>query len=92
MLLALAYRTGAPWNESGYSNPEFDKLLTKAEGILDPNKRREVMVELEKIMQEEGPLIQPAWHTNFTFYDRRVQGFKLHPTNYIFGEELAIST
>ncbi len=55
MLLALAYRSGAPWNESGYSNPEFDQLLTKAEGILDPNKRREVMVELEKIMQEDGP-------------------------------------
>ena len=91
MLLALAYRSGVPWNESGYSNPEFDALLTKAEGILDPKKRSEVVAQLEKIMQEDGPLIQPAWHTNFTFYDQRVQGFKLHPTNYIFGEELAIS-
>lgn len=90
MLLGLAYRSGVPWNESGYSNPEFDRLLSKAEGILDPAKRREVMVELERIMQEDGPIIQPAWHTNFTFYDRRVQGYQMHPTNYIFGEQLAI--
>jgi len=32
MVLGLAYRTGTPWNESSYSNPEFDKLLTQAEG------------------------------------------------------------
>ena len=33
MTLGLAYRTGVPWNKSGYSNAEFDKLLTQAEGI-----------------------------------------------------------
>ena len=30
MSLALAYRSGGSWNESKYSNPEFDKLLTQA--------------------------------------------------------------
>ena len=74
------------------NDPKEDAAVkTKAEGILDPKKRSEVVEQLEKIMQEDGPLIQPAWHTNFTFYDKRVQGFRLHPTNYIFGEELAIS-
>src|SRR5437870_9697226 len=41
MSLALAYRTGAPSNESKYSNPEFDKILTIAEGTLDVTARRE---------------------------------------------------
>ena len=31
MVLGLAYRTGVPWNESRYANPEFDAILTKAE-------------------------------------------------------------
>ena len=27
---ALAYRTGEPWNETGFANPEFDDLLSQA--------------------------------------------------------------
>lgn len=90
MILGLAYRTGVPWNESEYANPEFDRLLVKAEGILDVDKRREVMVELERIMQEDGPIVQPVWRNNFTFFDKRVKGFKMHPTAFIFGNRLAI--
>jgi peptide/nickel transport system substrate-binding protein len=90
MALGLAYRTGAPWNESSYSNPEFDRLLDKAEGILDVEKRREIMTEVEKIMQEDGPIVQPFWLTLYTFLDKRVKGFRMHPTSYIFGNELAV--
>jgi peptide/nickel transport system substrate-binding protein len=90
MALGLAYRTGVPWNESSYSNPEFDRLLTKAEGILDVDKRREVMAELEKIMQEDGPIVQPVWEDLYTFMDKKVKGFAMHPSGYIFGNELSL--
>ena len=90
MVLALAYRTGVPWNESKYSNKEFDTLLGKAEGTLDVATRAEIIGQLEKIMQEDGPIVQPLWRSLFTYYDKRVQGFQMHPTRYIFGEELAI--
>lgn len=91
MPLGLAYRTGVPWNESSYSNPEFDKLLTEAEGTLDIEKRRGIMAKLETIMQEDGPIVQPVWRNNFTFFDKRVKGFSMHPTTYIFGNKLAIA-
>ena len=90
MSLALAYRSGGPWNESKYSNPEFDRLLTQAEGTLDVASRREIMARLETILQEDGPIVQPVWRAIFTFHDKRVQGFKPHPTLYIFGHQLAI--
>jgi peptide/nickel transport system substrate-binding protein len=92
MVLGLAYRTGVPWNESGYSNPEFDALLTKAEGILDVEQRREVMAELQKIMQEDGPIVQPIWRKFFTVHDKRLMGFTPHPTQYTFFNELALGT
>lgn len=92
MVLGLAYRSGVPWNESAYSNPEFDKLLTKAEGILDIEERRKAMVPIEKLMQEDGPIIQPVWRSVFTAYDKKVVGFEMHPTSYIFGNELAIKS
>jgi peptide/nickel transport system substrate-binding protein len=91
MSLALAYRTGVPWNESKYSNPEFDRLLTMAEGTIDVAARREVMTQLERILQDDGPIVQPVWRAIFTFMDKRVQGFKVHPTLYLFGHQMAIS-
>ena len=90
MVLGLAYRSGVPWNESDYANPEFDRLLSKAEGTLDVEKRREIMREIEIIMQEDGPLVQPLWRSVFTAYDKRVKGFSMHPTSYIFPNELAL--
>jgi peptide/nickel transport system substrate-binding protein len=92
MSLALAYRTGVPWNESRYSNAEFDRLLTMAEGTVDVAARREIMAQLEKILQDDGPIVQPVWRAIFTFLDKRVLGFRAHPTLYIFGHQLAMTT
>jgi peptide/nickel transport system substrate-binding protein len=92
MSLALAYRTGVPWNESKYSNAEFDRLLAQAEGTLDVNSRREIMTRLEAILQDDGPIVQPVWRAIFTFHDKRVLGFRPHPTLYIFGNELALQS
>ena len=78
------------WNESEYANAEFDRLLTEAEGLLDIDERREVMAKLETIMQDDGPIVQPLWRSVVAVMDRRVIGFKLHPTSYIFGNELAL--
>ena len=91
MVLGLAYRSGVPWNESAYANPEFDAKLTQAEGILDIDARREVMAELEMIMQEDGPIVQPVWRAIYCAADTRVQGYQMHPTSYIFGETIAIN-
>jgi len=91
MVLGLAYRTGVPWNEAKYSNKDFDNLLTTAEGTLDVAKRREIMAKLEAILQDDGPIVQPLWRSVFTFMDKRVQGFKMHPTQYIFGNQLGIT-
>ena len=89
MVLGLAYRAGVPWNESSYDNPEFDRLLTKAEGTLDVEARRKIMQQLETIMQEDGPIVQPLWRSVFTAIDKRVHGFKMHPTSYLFANEWA---
>lgn len=91
MVLSLAYRSGVPWNESGYANPEFDSLLSEAEGTADVEARREIMAKLEKIMVEDGPIVQPLWRARSAAYAKRVKGFQMHPTNYIFAEQLAVA-
>ncbi|MBC8037722.1 MAG: ABC transporter substrate-binding protein [Rhizobiales bacterium] len=90
MVLSLAYRTGVPWNESAYSNAKFDELLTKAEGTLDVEARRELIGELEAIMHEDGPISQSTWRKYYTPMDKKVKGFELHPTRYFFCEDYAV--
>ena len=90
MVLGLAYRSGVPWNESHYANPEFDAILTEAEGTLDLEKRRGLIKQLEVIMQEDGPITQPLWRSVYSAWSDRVVGFRHHPTSYIFGNQLAV--
>ncbi|MFY0659215.1 MAG: ABC transporter substrate-binding protein [Shimia sp.] len=58
---ALAYRSGEAWNEFGYDNPEFDALLDEALGTLDIEKRRALVAQGEKILQDDAVTIQPYW-------------------------------
>jgi peptide/nickel transport system substrate-binding protein len=77
-VLVLAYRTGEAWNESGWSNPEFDKLLEQALGTADVDKRRGLMEQLETILQESGIMIQPYWRSLYRHYYPRVHDFAAH--------------
>ncbi len=92
MLLEQAYRSGVAWNESEYANPEFDRLLDEAGTIADPAQRRTVMAKIQKIMQEDGPIVQPVWRPSMTAYDKTIKGFSMHPARSIFVEEIALES
>ncbi len=83
MLLGLCFRTGGEWNESGYSNPEFDKILQQAEGTLDLEKRKTYMAQLETILVEDGPIVQPVYRSIYGVYHKKLKNFVMHPTNDI---------
>jgi peptide/nickel transport system substrate-binding protein len=68
-----------PWNESGFSNEEFDTLLDQANGIQNADERRVVMARLEAIMQEQGVTIQPYWRSLFRHYRSGVVNAEMHP-------------
>lgn len=77
-VLNLAYRSGVAWNETKYSNPEFDKVLDQAGGILDPNKRRVATRKLEEILQDDSIISQSVWRSIFVTANKRVQGLYAH--------------
>ena len=84
--------TSLPFTSSvvNTSNPDFDKLLTQAEGILEADKRRVVVAKLAQILQQDGPIVQPLWRVVQGGFDRKVKGFRMHPTSYLFLDELAV--
>ncbi len=77
---ALAYKTGGSWNETGYSNPEFDDLLEQSYAISDPDERSVVMKQMEQILQDSGILVQPYWRLTFRHMTEDVHGLVMHQT------------
>ena len=61
--MSFAYVSTGSWNETGMNNPEFDAAMTKALALADADARREVMVTLETILQDEGYIINPFWRS-----------------------------
>ena len=82
MALNLGYRSGQAWNETRYANPEFDAKLATANGLLDPNARREVMQEVQRILQRDAVMVQPFWRNQYVATRARVRGYRTHPTQY----------
>jgi len=78
-VLALAYRSGEAWNEAGFSNKEFDSLLSQAMAVPDADERRKIMAKIEAIMQDEGVIIQPYWRSLYRHNKAGLVNAEMHP-------------
>ena len=82
MVMSLGYRTGVPWNESRYANPEFDKALDAAEATLDVAARKVKLAVAAKILQDDSVMVMPIWRPVYTIVAKNVNGYQGHPTEY----------
>ena len=82
MAMSLAYRTGVPWNESHYANPDFDKALDAAEATLDVNERKPKLMKAAQILQDDAVMTLPFFRPVYTIAGKNVHGFAAHPTQY----------
>jgi peptide/nickel transport system substrate-binding protein len=79
-VISIAYRTGEAWNEAAYSNPDLDKKIGEALSVSDPEKRKPLMGEIEKILQDSGIIIQPYWRKLYNSSMPAVKNHGMHPT------------
>ncbi|WP_217570078.1 ABC transporter substrate-binding protein [Mesorhizobium sp. GbtcB19] len=79
-VLALGYRSGEAWNETAFSNPDFDAKLKEALSLADPAKRKEVMKDVEAILQDSGVIIQPFWQKLYCHMNKKVKNYSMHQT------------
>jgi peptide/nickel transport system substrate-binding protein len=75
---ALAYQSGSAWNETGFSDPEFDAKIEKANSIADADTRRTLMMELEATLQDSGIIVQPYWRKLFCHMSPKLNGYQMH--------------
>ncbi len=90
-ILALAYRSGEAWNETAFNNPDFDAKLAKALEVADAEMRKELMKEIELILQESGIIIQPYWRKLYCHMSEDVSGYRMHPAFEQHLEKVSIS-
>jgi peptide/nickel transport system substrate-binding protein len=46
------------WSDSGYCNPEYDKLYKEQGVAIDPEKRKQIVWEMQDILARDKPYIQ----------------------------------
>jgi peptide/nickel transport system substrate-binding protein len=84
MVMPLAYTKEAigNWNETRWTDDEFETLLREAQATLDVEARRSIMCQLEDIMQERGPIGNSYWKNVWNITNSKFQNVKAHPTAY----------
>ena len=74
--------TGMPWNYVGYSNPEFDKLISKASETVATAERKKLYYAAEDLMlQQDAPIAVLAHTKVYKIFNKRVEGFKYVPVD-----------
>ncbi|HHX09745.1 MAG TPA: hypothetical protein GX729_00005 [Firmicutes bacterium] len=53
--------TDGPYNDMGWSNAEFDELITVARTSTDQAERMEALAKAEKLLLDEAPIIPVYW-------------------------------
>lgn len=82
----LAYRTGAVWNESHWSNAEFDELLTQFDQELDETVRTEQLAQLTEILANDAPVMIPAFRQDTSAISNNFH-YRVHPQSFTwFGD------
>jgi len=77
-MLSVAYKAGAPWNETHWNNGKFDKLLADAKAELDLAKRKTYLWECQRMLSEEGGALIPAFQDYLSTSTDKVGGITVH--------------
>jgi len=85
MIFSIAYRSDAPWNETYWKRPDFDKLLIEARAELDQAKRKQMYHDLQLMVYEDGGELVPMFVNLLDAGRSEVKGFVPSPRDQMSG-------
>ncbi|WP_237479099.1 ABC transporter substrate-binding protein [Lichenibacterium dinghuense] len=77
-MLEVAYGRASPWNESHWTDPRFDQLLTLAQAETDETRRRGYVWDMQALLTGEGGTLIPCFRDWLDAHNRRVGGHTPH--------------
>lgn len=78
-IFSVVYKSGAPWNESAWSNPQFDKILVEARAELDVAKRKTMYHDLQKLVYDDCGELISMFNNTIDAGSSKVKGFVQKP-------------
>jgi oligopeptide transport system substrate-binding protein len=81
-------------NETGWTNPEYDRLIAEASRTADPKQRLEVFQKAEAILMDELPILPIYFYTVTRAIRPEVKGWyptilDRHPYKFVYLEKNA---
>lgn len=61
MMFSTAYAADAAWNDTSWKNTRFNELLVQARAELDDTKRRNIYVEMQSLVRDDGGVVVPMF-------------------------------
>ncbi|KWW22604.1 peptide-binding protein [Peribacillus simplex] len=59
----MLWETDGAYNDAGWSNKEYDKLLNEAKSTMEPKERMDALHKAEKVMIDEMPILPVYFYT-----------------------------
>ena len=78
-----SFITGSSMNRTGWSNAEFDKLISDAKAETDAAVRWQLLMDAEKVLFEEMPIFPIHFYNQVTLQKPNVTGIVRHPVGYL---------
>ncbi len=91
IMMTLAFKGSADWNETRWSSEKFDSMLTEVRGVTDAAKRKEMYHELQMMIHEDNGMAIPAFRNYVDAAASHVKGRTMVPLNNFGGAEAPLT-
>ena len=71
-MFSQVYAAEASWNDTFWKHERFNELLVQARAELDKAKRREMYIEMQRIVHNEGGVCLPLFQADTIAYTDKV--------------------
>ncbi len=83
------FASDAPWNESGWHDPRFDRMLVEARGSTDEALRRRIYGEMQHMVHDHAGIGIPLFLSLLDAHHPRVKGLRPMPGGGLMGYDFA---
>ena len=88
-IFSTGYAPNAAWNDTQWNHERFNKLMVEARAELDQTKRREMYVEMQRILRDEGGAVVAMFANAVLARNDKVSHGKLSSTARLDGGRIA---
>ncbi len=85
--LSIAYLSNTQFPETRWARPDYDALIVKANATVDPEARRKLFQEAQRLLAEEGGVIVPAFASTAVAMRKGCSGYE--PNNNVVNNDFS---